>query len=66
MTDDEKVLIINSRMYMLDNMITELGHENKTDEEAKAYTDLVLRKKALFSLAQSLDDTLQDSLENQG
>lgn len=51
---------------MLDNMITELGHENKTDEEAKAYTDLVLRKKAIFSLAQSLDDTLQDSLENQG
>jgi len=66
MTDDEKVLIIHSRMHTLDNMITELGHENKTDEEAKAYTDLVLRKKALFVLAQSLDDTLQDSLENQG
>lgn len=66
MTEDEKLLVITSRIHIIDNMIMQVGHENKNEEDSILHMNLVLRKKALINFAQSIDPLLKDSLENQG
>jgi hypothetical protein len=66
MTNEDKILILYDRIYNIDNMITEIGHENKSEEESKLYMNLVFRKKALMGVLQDLGQNIENSLENQG
>jgi hypothetical protein len=66
MTNEEKILVLYNRIYNIDNMITEIGHENKSEEESKLYMNLIFRKKALMGVLQDLGQNIENSLENQG
>ena len=66
MTNEEKILVIYGRMYNLDNMIMEVGHENKNEDESMTYMNLVLRKKALMGVLKDLGQNIENSLEIQG
>jgi len=48
MTNEEKILFVYNRIYSIDNQIIAMDYENKNEEDAAIFMDLVLQKKALF------------------